>query len=277
MSSREQLAQAYHKWLKALVDRDSTVISASVADAIIHNGDSFDNQTYSDYVLKSLEAFSDHTIELDMLTVDVQTRGVAASVIHRGTLQKPYLGGLVTSEAIEWSEHVLNWFNAESKIIRTKTLNEVEAIRTGTPQVARMPKVQPAPAPQGFDIKTTYRNYVHTSVTARENLHNFVQPTLTHNLHPCTLDQFRGFIESTTKQIQGFDVTIVDLITDEVSQHVAARIELSGKPVAEFAGVQPTGKEVRFPEHAFYKLSEGKIIHYRGVADLDVYKKCLAA
>ncbi|KAI9148874.1 hypothetical protein HJFPF1_10917 [Paramyrothecium foliicola] len=275
MSSREQLQRAYGGWIKALTSKNIEAISSSIADTVIHNGQVFNKETYSRYLRETLECFSSHSMETDMITVDVSDRAIADRLIHRGILQMPCFSAPITGKTIEWSEHILLWFDSDDKINRVETLVEVDALRTGASQIPHMPTSPLAPAPPGFDLKAMYWDYNYTTQFARENLSKHCHDELTHQLQTCSLDEFRNFIEITTKQIEGFKVTVLDLITDEASQHIAARIELSGKPLQEFAGIAPTGKEVRFVEHSYYKLSGGKIIHYWGLSDWDAYKKCL--
>jgi predicted ester cyclase len=277
MSSREQYIQAYHDWINALNNRDTQFVSNSVAEVAVHDGERIDKEQYVRRVFDILEASSVTKIELDTLIVDTTAQATAARLIHRGTLKIPYLGASVTGKPIEWSEYTLTWFNDDNKIVRTDNLVDVDALRAGTPEAPRTPSLTYSLPPMNFDIAAMYRGYLDTinAQTTKENLHKFVQPVVTHNLHVSNLDQYRLFIEDSFEQVEGMHLKLTDIIVDDVSQQIASRIELSGKPVGSWLGIPPTGRSMRFPEHAFYTLDGGKIAYLWAIRDFDTYKKCL--
>ncbi|KAI9167864.1 hypothetical protein HJFPF1_04004 [Paramyrothecium foliicola] len=277
MSSRDEYVKVSHDWVKALHDQDIGALSLTVAETVRHDGEEQGKKKYTQQIIGDLEASAVDKIELDLLIVDVSAGATAVRLIHHATLKQPYLGASVTGKAIEWASYTLNWFNASLQIIRTETLVDVDTLRANTVEAPRTPSLKLGQPPPNFDMKAMYRGYLNAinTQTTVENLHRFCQPVVTHNLQVSTLDAFRFFIEDSFIQVEGMHLRLVDLIVDEVTQQIASRIELSGKPVGVWGGTPPTGRSVQFPEHAFYTLDEGKIAYVWAVRDFDTYKKCL--
>ena len=280
MSSRKELEQACRHWFEAVNQRDADTLSALVADTVTYENKQVAGREYVRQLLDVLESASAEKVELDMITIDKTTRGVAARLIIQGTLKKPYLGAQVTGNPIEWVEYPLIWFDASHKIVRYLVLTDTEVLRSNTARVARTPTFHYAPAPSpDFDLKTMYEGYLHTvnnaETAARENLYKYAQSRVTHNLQDATLDEFRGFLEANAGVVDDLRLTVTELIVDEETQQIASRIVLTGTPKEEFMGVQPTGRAMRFPEHAMYKLDGGKIAYVWAVRDADTLKESL--
>ena len=201
-------------------------------------------------------------------------------VIHRLTLSQDAFGAKATGKPVEFAEHSL--FKVEDgKVAVINTMMDFEALREGAEEQIRWaPKlVQPAPAPEGFDLQATYDAYVASlnDRTFNQKYLEFTNDTLTHNTNDLTADQFRGFLEEATKIIEGQKYHVAETIVDNEKQRIAARIVISGTPAKEFRGMKPTGKSVEFPENALYQFDGGKIKQITALLDLDAYRKGLEA
>lgn len=83
-------------------------------------------------------------------------------------------------------------------------------------------------------------------------------------------------IESSFDDIRGLHFSVEELVVDDDSAQIAARLGFTGLPVRSFRGIEPTGKEVRFSEHAYYKLHQGRIFWVTSLLDLEAYRTCMA-
>lgn len=271
----QDLAQVYRTWLDAVNARNADVIPNLLATRVTYNGQELNKQGYITQLTDSLQAASVDNIELDTLITGADS--VAARLIYKATLQQPYHGAQVTGKPSEWTEHVLVWFDS-GKITRFQSILDVDTLRSGTSQVPRTPSFDPpSPPPPGFDMAAMYMDYIRAinDKTLPRDLDKFVQPRVSHNDRHWPIDEYRHLIESSQDVIQALYFDVTELIVDEATQQIASRIEFTGKPVAEFAGIPPTGRESKFSEHAFYRLDGGKIKWVWSVLDLESYRKSL--
>lgn len=130
-------------------------------------------------------------------------------------------------------------------------------------------------------LAVTYRAYI-AAINARAmstSLPHFCHATVTHNAVPHTLPEYQALMEDAQAAIPDITFVISDLITNEQTQMVAARLEFTGTPEKEFAGVcipsseKGRRREVRFSEVVFYWFQEGKIREVVSLVDLEAYRK----
>ncbi|KAH7310728.1 hypothetical protein B0I35DRAFT_482018 [Stachybotrys elegans] len=252
-------------------------MSGAVADTVVHDDGESGQGGYIQSLVESLHASSVESMRIDMLTTASAAIAASARIIYHGRPVKNSSDGGGEDQLVEWSGIDFVWFDANLRIVRTHTLIDMDGLRTGNPNVSRTPTLNYQPVPPGFDIDAHYRGYLNAVNTNRSNDHlaKFCQPIITHNEQVSDLDEFIGLLEDAFSRIEDYTLTIKDLITDKVTQRVAVRLELSGKPVKEAFGIQPTGRPVRFPEHAMYQLDGGKIAFVWAIRDFDTYRKCI--
>lgn len=261
----------YSLWLDAVNLGKWREASQLVGSAVIYNDKQLTNEEFSRQVQEDRESFSDKKTTLDMCIIGNNNASLATRLIHSATLP-------TSPSAIEWEELSFCWFKDE-KLVKVTSLTDVDAKQKQTASVPRTPSLDRKPAPSGFSIENTYEDYIHAinTLTMKETFPRFCQPTVTHNTRSFSMDEYRIMIEDSFRQIKGLNFTITELVADDASQQVASRLEFTGKPVEEFVGIQPTGRDVNFWEHAFYQLDEGKIVRVWSILDLDSYRKCLSA
>ncbi|KEY70679.1 hypothetical protein S7711_09867 [Stachybotrys chartarum IBT 7711] len=277
MATRELIEETYRDWIAALNSQNDEAISAAIAEKIMHDGLESGKHQYTQQVIKVLDELSVTKVDLDMFTIDTAAQAISARLLYRGKSQIND-GGIPTNDTfIEWSAITFTWFDADLKMIRASSLVDMDAIRAGNNKAAPTPTLHYEPAPPGFGIQALYHGYLDCINTDRDKdrLARHVHSVITHNEHMSDLDEFLSFLNHNSRQIEGNKLTIKDLITDDVSQQIAARLELSGTPVGEVFGSAPTGRAVRFPEHAMYKLHGGKIAFVWAVRDFDTFRKRL--
>jgi predicted ester cyclase len=277
MSARDNLSQAFRKWLAAFNAQDVDTMTGLTGNTVINEKKQLSGQEYIDKATKARHDAGVENTELDMTTIDTNGRAIAARLLHKSTLQKPYLGVTTGGQAFEWSEHVLVWFNEDLKIIRAEHMTDVEEFRTNPEKVTRTPVLDYTSALGHAGIKDLYEGYIGSinARTVKEELHNFCNPVVTHNQQVATLEDFQAFMQDSFTQVPDLHFTLTSLIIDEDTQQIASWLELSGKPVGTWAGIAPTGRSMRFPEIAFYKLDEGKIAFIWAIRDFETYRKCL--
>ena len=71
------------------------------------------------------------------------------------------------------------------------------------------------------------------------------------------LAAYAGIIASNIEAVPNFHWEVQDLVTDGSS--VAVRLEDSGTPQANWLGIAPSRRSMRFQEFAFYRFQDGKI------------------
>ncbi|CCF47330.1 hypothetical protein CH063_04122 [Colletotrichum higginsianum] len=89
------------------------------------------------------------------------------------------------------------------------------------------------------------------------------------------LEEYRRGVEGSREAISGLRFEIQELLVDDETQQVAARLQITGTPVAEFAGARPNGKAVKFHEHCMYRFDKGKIALVWATMELDAYRRQL--
>lgn len=90
MSPKDSIAEAYRNWLGAVNRRDSQGTSKLLSDNIIHNGNTFNKDDYIQRITDTLtESSTDHTITLDMLTVNNDGASLASVSSTRPPSQNP--------------------------------------------------------------------------------------------------------------------------------------------------------------------------------------------
>lgn len=270
-------SSAYAQLVATVNNRNWDELPDHLCAELMYNGDKITRQEWITQLRDTISAMPDVKTELDQLIPDRKGDSLGVRLIHKATLAKPFRGAQVTNKPIEWTELVFCWFQ-EGKLAKCINLTDIDTFRRGDTKAVPSSTIQQRPAPTGLDLGQTYHDYIASinRLTMKEEFPRFCQPKVTHNMHSYTMDEYREMIESSFQQIKGLHFTVEELIVDEKSQQVAARLGFTGHPVEEFVGIKPTGKDVRFHEHAFYKLDEGKVTWVWSLLNLEAYRECLA-
>ncbi|KAH7008896.1 SnoaL-like polyketide cyclase-domain-containing protein [Ilyonectria destructans] len=277
MSHLQNVASIYGRWLEAVNHRDWVSASNQIASELIRNDETISSIAFLQGLQKRTEAIPDIKTEIFMVVADKTSGKIASIITHRGTLVKPYKGFEVTREQIEWSEYVFCEFKNE-KMDSYTSLSDCDTAGISSAHMSNPPisnRVINQKCDLGLEI--LYQQYIHAinTLTMAEHFPSYCQSQVVHNGRHLSMDEYRGLIESSFEEIQGLRFTIANLVADEEAQRIAARLEFSGRPVTEFRGIQPTGKEVNFSEHVLYELDDGKIARVWSVLDLDAYRTSL--
>ncbi|KAF7559171.1 hypothetical protein G7046_g4972 [Stylonectria norvegica] len=254
------MEDVYRKWLDATNERKWEDALQYLAAELTIDGHQLTNKEYLLQVQSALEAAPDRRTELDTFIADTSADKAAARLIHGATFIKPYNGVKVTGESTEWTEHALYTF-VEDKIAHITSLVDLDSARENKRQVTRTPHLKRKQPLQEIDLAAAYRRYIAAinDHEMAEIFPTYCHPELIHNMRRLSLEQYWRFIEGSFEEIQGLSFTIREIIVDKASQQLAARLEFTGKPVKEFMGIQPTGKEVKFWEHVYYTFDDGKM------------------
>jgi predicted ester cyclase len=271
-------------WVDAINARNWPKAAEQIAPTVTFYGQQLPREQFVASIRDNIEAFCPDTrLEVDMTITSAAGDRLAVRVIHAATFAKEIMGIAATGKRVEYAENNMVWGDEGGLIARLQSLSDWDAVRQGVTHVKRTPKDLPRRPPpraedrEKQDLDAQYRAYIDiiNARTMPRDLPQHVHPQLQHNHNDLTLPEYCRLIESSFEEIDGLTFTIVDLVVDEASQRVASRLEFTGTPLKPFRGIQPTGKSVKFWEHAYYQLDEGKISYVASILDFEAYKKCL--
>jgi predicted ester cyclase len=174
----------------------------------------------------------------------------------------------------EYPEHVLCRFE-DGKIKDVKSITDMDVFRDHVSHIVLSPGACSNPADTDTDLAQMYTSYISciNNQTMGANLHKYCHPHVTWCGRQLPLDEYRMLMEDSFSAIQGLIFKVRHLVVDKAAQRLAVRIEFSGTPVKEYAGVEPSGTAVTFSEHAFYRLEQGKIREVSTVIDWESYRR----
>ncbi|KAI0392211.1 SnoaL-domain-containing protein [Xylariaceae sp. FL0594] len=217
-------------------------------------------------------------LTVDAVTVDEQSQSLGAIV--RVRVQQPdNTGKAIASQHLVWTE--------DGRISKMATMLDLDELLQRRRQLSDPGHHRPAAAAlldssssssdhhHGIadsgelrlklsrrELEETYRAYIGC-INAHEGLSRFCHDAVTHNgktYYP--LDEYRALMEDAFAAVPDLVFAIDDddgVVVDEAAQRVAVRIEFTGTPTGVLAGVEPTGRSVRFYEYVTYQFQDGKI------------------
>jgi predicted ester cyclase len=119
-----------------------------------------------------------------------------------------------------------------------------------------------------------YRDYLDCLNDRRwDDLGRFVAEDVVHNGKPLGLNGYRAMLESDTHAIPDLRFTAELLVAD--ADLVACRLFFRCTPRHPWAGFEPTGTEVAFAEHVFYRFHDGKIAEVWSLIDKEAVREQL--
>jgi len=122
------------------------------------------------------------------------------------------------------------------------------------------------------DLLTVYREYLRC-LNARkwDDLHRFVSDEVVHNGVRLGLSGYRAMLESDTGATPDLQFVPEILIADD--QMVSCRLFFQCTPQQAFLGFEPSGGQVSFAEHAFYRFESGRIAEVWSVIDKEAVRE----
>ncbi|TEA14820.1 hypothetical protein C8034_v002643 [Colletotrichum sidae] len=213
--------------------------------------------------------------QLDSSLLDISGDAVALRLIHCTNLDSS------SDTVYEYAEIVFAWFT-NGRLARWQSLCDEDAARarkTTAPRTPHHPDITSRPSPDTtLDLKHHYRAYIKSinDGTMERDFGRFCQPELDHNGRRLSIAEYIPLISDSQEAIRDLRFDIQELLVDDATQQIAARLEFTGTPVREWGGAKPNGHEVRFHEHVMYQLDGGKIGRVWSVIELDAYRSQLS-
>lgn len=122
------------------------------------------------------------------------------------------------------------------------------------------------------DLAATYRDYLACLNDRRwDDLGECVSDDVVRNGERLGLSGYRAMLEADTQAIPDLQFNAEILMADE--RNVACRLVFTCTPKRTFLGVEPTGQQVTFAEHVFYRFEHGRIAQVWSVIDTDAVRK----
>jgi predicted ester cyclase len=116
------------------------------------------------------------------------------------------------------------------------------------------------------DLLAVYRNYLQCLNNRQwHELGQFVAEGVAHNGKRLGLKGYRAMLESDVDAIPDLQFIPEILLADD--NVVACRLVFQCTPRRAFLGFEPSGKRVSFPEHAFYRFDDRRIVEVWSVID----------
>lgn len=212
---------------------------------------------------------------VDVLVQDDESGQLGARLIVRAIPTRALEDGDPAGQPIEYPEHIICKFE-DSKITDIKSITDMDVVREGLSHIEPSSETGPRVSDgANVDLAQMYTSYTRciNSQTMATELHKYCQPHVTWCGRHLALVEYRMLMEDSFSAISGLVFKVRHLVVDKERQQLAVRIEFSGTPVKEYAGVEPNGKAVNFAEHAFYWVEDGKISRVSTVIDWDAYRR----
>jgi predicted ester cyclase len=125
------------------------------------------------------------------------------------------------------------------------------------------------------DFLSIYRSYL-SCLNERNwaKLGDYVADELSYNGRRMTLADYRAMLEDDVDAMPDLQYHPELLLADD--HVVACRLYFRCTPRRAFLGFEPTGEQVSFCEHVFYRLDEGRIVEVWSVIDKEAIRDQLA-
>lgn len=116
------------------------------------------------------------------------------------------------------------------------------------------------------DLLDVYRDYLRCLNERRwPNLGEFVADELSYNGRRTSIGEYRAMLEGDVHAIPDLTFNPELLLADE--HVVSCRLYFTCTPRHEFLGFAPTGGQVSFAEHVFYRFDDRRIVEVWSVID----------
>ncbi|KAK1623588.1 hypothetical protein BDP81DRAFT_331862 [Colletotrichum phormii] len=215
---------------------------------------------------------STNVVKIDTILVDGFSSNLAARLINRTTLRD-------SGTVFEYAEIVFAEFMNDS-LLGWRSLRDEDAVFSReVSTVPTTPSPPPASQPSSTmsvqEMKAFYQRYIKciNDKTMTRDFAQFCQPELIHNDRKFSIAEYIPLISESQDAIDDLYFEIDEMVADDETQQIAARLEFTGTPMKEWGGAKPNGNEVEFHEHVIYQLEDGKISRVSSVIELDVYRQ----
>ena len=116
------------------------------------------------------------------------------------------------------------------------------------------------------DLLAVYSDYLQClNVRQWPRVGEFVADQLSYNGQSMTLRDYRAMLEADVDAIPDLQFHPEVLLADD--NVVACRLFFQCHPRHAFLGFEPTGGQVSFPEHVFYRFDDRRIVEVWSVID----------
>jgi predicted ester cyclase len=124
------------------------------------------------------------------------------------------------------------------------------------------------------DLLAVYRDYL-LCLNERQwpRVGEFVADHLSYNGIPMSLHDYRTMLEADVQAIPDLQFHPELLLAD--GDVVACRLFFQCNPRHAFLGFEPTGRQVSFPEHVFYRFADRRIVEVWSVIDKQAIREQL--
>jgi predicted ester cyclase len=124
----------------------------------------------------------------------------------------------------------------------------------------------------GIDLLAVYRDYLNCLNERRwADLGTYVADELTYNGGHMTLGDYRAMLQGDTRAIPDLQFRPELLLADETI--VSCRLFFECTPRQPFLGFEPTGAQMSFAEHVFYRFAGGRISEVWSLIDRDAIRE----
>ncbi|KAK6703481.1 hypothetical protein SNK04_013391 [Fusarium graminearum] len=268
---RSEIVHSFEAILSASCEEQWDRLESSVQSTVAVNNTPLQRETFIAN-LRSDVGNNNISSKLDSSVVDVNAQAIAARVIKTESSSSEESSA---TQSVQYQEIVFAWFT-DGRLSAIKSLQDNDARR------ARQNSAMGTPArllensiPATVDLDSTYRQYIGSinEKTMEATFETFCKPSVTHNTHKKTIAEYIYLIQESQEAIQGLYFDIQDLIVDEDTGRVAARLEFTGVPVKTWTDAEPNGQSVKFHEHVMYWFEQGRIHWVWSIVDLDTYRE----
>jgi len=125
------------------------------------------------------------------------------------------------------------------------------------------------------DLSAVYRDYLRCLNERRwSDLDEYVADDLSYNGNRMTLADYRALLDADTRATPDLQYQPELLVAD--GDMVACRLHFQCTPRHTFLGIEPTGEQVCFAEHVFYRFDGRRIVEVWSLIDKDAIREQLS-
>lgn len=118
------------------------------------------------------------------------------------------------------------------------------------------------------DLRSVYLGYLACLNERRwDELSDYVADRLVYNGKLFSCNDYRALLVADTEATP--DLLFVPELLVVDGPMVSCRLYFRCHPQSTFLGFEPTGGEIAFPEHVFYRFDDGRIVEVWSVIDKD--------
>ncbi|KAK2773915.1 SnoaL-like polyketide cyclase [Colletotrichum kahawae] len=264
------VASVFRSLIRHLDEQEWDEVKPKVQPNIDYNGQSLAATVFFASESNSLSPGMKLDRKLDTIIVNNSSDAIAARCINRAGSSES------TEGSYEFQEIIFAWF-IDNRLARWQSLRDEDGSKPRQHSVHRTPIFtgDSSSRDDQLRLKELYKAYINSinEKTMERDFEHFCQPELEHNGRRLTIAEYIPLISDSHDAIQSLHFHVEELLADEETQQIAARLEFTGTPVREWGGAEPNGKWVKFHENVMYQLYQGKIARVWSVIELNVYRQ----